>query len=182
MRRPVVVLALVGLAGCLLAALLVGLGTDRRGPQATASSRAVPGAAAPGSTARVGSRQAAAARVLHSWDARRSRAWAAGSPAALASLYLDGSAAGRADVALLRSYLARGYTVRGLRTQLLAVAVLAERPRRLRLRVTDRLAAAVAVGPEGGTRLPADAATTRELVLVRDLGRWRVASVSRAPR
>lgn len=62
--------------------------------------------------------------------------------------------------------------------QLLAVRVLQERPGRLRLRVTDRLTGAVAVGPPGRVRLPSDTASTRVVVLVRRGGGWQVAEVS----
>ncbi len=117
-------------------------------------------------------------QVLHRWDARRSRAYAAGSVAGLRALYVPGSAAGRADVRLLRAYAARGYRVRGLRMQVLAVTVLSRRPGRWRLRVTDRLARAVAVRDGARTVLPRDQASTRVVALVRGTdGRWRVAAV-----
>jgi hypothetical protein len=96
----------------------------------------------------------------------------------LADLYLPGSPAGRADVARLRSYLRRGWRVVDLRMQLLAVRVLRHRPRHWRLRVTDRLARAVAVSPSGQVRLPRDLADTWDICLVRgEDGDWRVASV-----
>ncbi|NUR06996.1 MAG: hypothetical protein HOQ45_08305, partial [Nocardioidaceae bacterium] len=116
------------------------------------------------------------------WDERRAAAWAQGSEAGLRSLYVAGSRAGAADVRLLRGYLARGYVVRGLRTQLLELLVLDRSSSRWRLRVTDRLAAAVAV--HGSTRLPLprDGPSTRDVVLVRAEGSWRVASVTPARR
>jgi hypothetical protein len=126
----------------------------------------------------------AAVRVLHHWDLRRSRAYARGSVPALRDLYVD--RAGVADVRLLRAYAARGFRVTGMRMQLLAVAVLAQAPRRWRLRVTDRLDGAVAVAAGRRTVLPCDRASTRVVQLVRGAdGRWRVASVrevSAAPR
>ncbi|MGH3372098.1 MAG: hypothetical protein ACRDPR_19100, partial [Nocardioidaceae bacterium] len=83
-------------------------------------------------------------------------------------------------VRLLRGYLARGLRVEGMRMQLLAVEVLARTPLRLRLRVTDRLADAVAVGAGGRMALPADRASTRVLELTRRSrsGRWLLVSVS----
>ena len=116
--------------------------------------------------------------VLHDWDRRRARAWATGDVRALADLYAPGSRAGRADVALLRSYLQRGLLVRGLRMQVFAVKVLRHRHRRWRLLVTDRLQRAVAFGAGTAVPLPRDRASTRVVSLVRaDDGRWRVAAV-----
>jgi hypothetical protein len=120
-----------------------------------------------------------AAAVLREWDAARAEAWAAGSVRSLRRLYVDG--AGARDVRLLRDYLRRGLSVHGLRVQVLALDVLRHRPGEWRLRVTDRLAAGAVVtaGHGSGTRrpLPRDQATTREVVLVRDAGAWRVAEV-----
>jgi len=125
-----------------------------------------------------------AVRLLHGWDLRRSRAYARASVPALRDLYVD--RAGVADVRLLRAYAARGYRVAGMRMQLLDVSVLAHAPQRWRLRVTDRLDGAVAVGEGRRTALPRDRASTRVVQLVRGAdGRWRAASVrelSAAPR
>ena len=117
--------------------------------------------------------------MLHAWDARRADAWAAGSPAMLRALYVSGSAAGEADVRLLRGYRARGLRVRGMRTQVLALHVLEQRPHRWRVEVSDRLAGAVVVGAGRRTTLPRDAASTRVVTLVQAPGgRWRVAAVT----
>ncbi len=122
---------------------------------------------------------AAALRVLHAWDARRADAWAAGSPVRLRALYVSGSAAGEADVRLLRRYRARGLRVTGMRTQVLALHVLEQRPHRRRVEVSDRLAGAVVVGAGRRTALPRDAASTRVVTLVQAPGgRWRVAAVT----
>ena len=121
---------------------------------------------------------APATAVLRSWDAARSRAFAAGDTDALRRLYVEGSPAGRSDVRLLRAYLRRGLRVEGMRMQVLALEVLDERGRRLRLRVTDRLAGAVAVGPGARWPLPRDRASTRDVELRRDpAGEWQVRSV-----
>ena len=126
-----------------------------------------------------------AAAVLHDWDVRRARAWAAADVAGLRGLYVAGSRAGRRDVAMLRAWTGRGVRVRDLTTQLLAVHVRSRTDQRLVLDVTDRLVGAVAVGGAVGgavrTRLPADAPSAREIVLVRDRGRWRVESVRPRP-
>jgi len=117
--------------------------------------------------------------VLHAWDARRSDAYAAGSVRALRDLYVAGSAAGRRDVQVLASYRARGYVVRGLRMQVLAVRVCDRATDRWRIEVTDRLTGGVAVRADERIPLPRDAASTRVLTLVRSPDeRWRVVSVS----
>lgn len=122
------------------------------------------------------SRSAGPVDVLHAWDRARAAAYADGSVAALRKLYAGRAGAG--DVRLLRSYLRRGYRIEGLRMQLLAVEVLAHEPARWRLRVTDRLAAGVAVGYGERVALPRDRASTRTVVLRRDRdGGWRVVRV-----
>lgn len=123
-----------------------------------------------------------AVRVLRDWDARRAAAWASGDPARLAVLYVPGSRTGRVDRAMLAAYADRGLRVTGLRMRLLAVEVLAADPGRLRLRVTDRLARAVARGPGTRVRLPRDRPTTRVVVLCRGPGGWRVVEVVPAQR
>jgi hypothetical protein len=117
--------------------------------------------------------------VLGEWDRARARAFAAGDVAALRSLYVAGSRAGTSDVRLLRDYLRRGLRVEQMRMQLLEVEVLDHSPDRLRVRVTDRLAGAVVVGPGLRRRLPRDRASTRVVELRRGAGeRWRVREVS----
>lgn len=135
-------------------------------------------AAAPSSHSEGTPARLPAAAVLHSWDRRRAEAWAAGDVQALADLYVHRSAAGQADVALLRSYLRRGFKVRGLRMQVFALRVLSHSRRRVRLRVTDRLERAVAVRAGSAVPLPGGRASTRVVALVRGVdGRWRVAAV-----
>ena len=115
-------------------------------------------------------------RVLREWDRARAAAYARGSVGRLRELYVG--AAGRSDVHLLRSYLGRGYRVEEMTTQLLAVEVLAHEPGSWLLRVTDRLAAAVAVRDDERVGLPRDRAGVHTVRLLRgDDGRWRVASV-----
>jgi hypothetical protein len=116
--------------------------------------------------------------VLHAWDERRAAAWAAGDVAGLRSLYTSGSAAGRADAAMLRAWRARDLRVEGLVVQLLSVRVLASADGRLRLLVTDRVADGTAVGAGVREELPNDRATTRVVVFRVVAGEWRVASVS----
>ncbi|NYD42204.1 hypothetical protein [Nocardioides panaciterrulae] len=133
-----------------------------------------------------------ATAALHAWDRRRARAWARGDVAGLRALYVAGSRAGAHDAAMLRAWVRRGLRVRGMETQLLRVRVRGHAADRLALMVTDRLTGAVAVGggrggaspsrggpgpPPAPMPLPVDAPSTRRVVLVRQAGAWRVASV-----
>jgi hypothetical protein len=115
--------------------------------------------------------------ILRTWDARRAHAWARGDPSLLRPLYTSGSAAGRHDRAMLRSWTARGLVVRGLRTQLFSVRALHHDASSWTLVVTDRLAGGVAVGDGIRRALPQDQASTRTVTLRRAGSAWRVASV-----
>jgi hypothetical protein len=115
--------------------------------------------------------------VLHVWDERRAAAWAAGDVAALRSLYTRRSVAGDHDAARLSRWLDRGLRVRRMQTQVLRAQVLEERPARLVLEVTDRIARAVATGRGRAMPLPADAPSRWRITLRRVQGEWRVAAV-----
>jgi hypothetical protein len=115
--------------------------------------------------------------VLADWDSRRSRAWAAGDVTALRGLYVEGSRSGRADVRMLTSYVGRGLTVRGLRTQVLALDVLDVSPDLVEVRVTDRVSGAEAVDGGAVIPLPDDRPSTRTVVLRRVSGEWLVDEV-----
>ena len=116
--------------------------------------------------------------VLHAWDRRRARAYAAGDARGLRDLYVSGSTAGVRDVRLLMQYAGRGFRVEEMRMQVLAVDVIVRRPDLLRLEVTDRLHDAVAARDGLRVTLPRDQASTREITLVRSGdGTWRVESV-----
>lgn len=121
--------------------------------------------------------EAEAAAVLAGWDAERSSAWAAGDVRRLRALYTPGSVAGERDVAMLRRWLDRGLTVQGLRTQVLDLREVSRAPDRWVLAVVDR----VVGGSVGGTRLPADRPSPRQVVLRWTGGRWLVASVGVSP-
>ena len=163
-RVPVVVV--VGVLGGLLA-----VGVVRAGEQQ------VPRESVPAASAPTGPSQLA---VLREWDRRRARAYAAGSPSMLRDLYVQGSTAGASDVRLLRDYRARGFRVVGMRMQVLSAAVLEESRDRVRVRVTDRLHDAVAVGNGRRITLPRDQATERVVTLTRGRdGRWVVVAVGR---
>lgn len=118
------------------------------------------------------------ARVaLQEWDQARARAWASADIAALRSLYVEESAAGAQDAAMLRTWRKRGLRVTGMQTQVLAVRIVEQAPDRLVMVVTDRLARAVATGRGQRSLLPADGATTRRVTLRWAGGVWRMASV-----
>jgi hypothetical protein len=103
--------------------------------------------------------------VLADWDERRARAWASGDVDGLRSLYVDGSRTGRADARMLASYVDRGLTVRGLRTQVLTLEVLDASHERVEVRVTDRVSGAAAMDGETAIPLPADRPSTRRVLL-----------------
>lgn len=140
-------------------------------------------AAGSGAAAGAGSRTAAGpagpARILAAWDERRALAWAEGDTAALRELYAVGSRTGAADLRLQRHYLRRGLTVQGMRTQVLALTVVRRSAGQLVLVVTDRVVGGQAVDGTARVPLPADRASTRRIVLVRQGGRsteaWLVA-------
>jgi hypothetical protein len=167
--------AAVALLGALAAALLlVGCrGLVGRPPEA-----------ATGPVVTADAARLPASDVLRRWDQARSQAFAEGDVVALRRLYVEGSDAGTSDARLLRAYLRKGLRVEGMRMQLLALEVLDQDPRRLRVLVTDRLTGAVAVGRDSRTRLPRDQATTRvvELRRARPGSVWQVSAVSSAPR
>lgn len=164
--------ALCGVVAACAVVLLDGRGGTPGGPEEVVDPvpPATTGRSDPGAARR-------AREVLRAWDAARAEAWTATDPRGLAALYAPGSVAGRRDVAMLRAWRERGARVTRLTTQVLRLQVLAERPRRLVLVVTDR----VALVRVGEVRLPEDRASTRRVVLVGGAGRWRVASVSDRP-
>lgn len=177
MSRPSILVPLV-----VVAALLVGgvwwVGRSARdvaprpvSPPSVASGTGTSAPAAP-------SASTPAVDVLHAWDRRRARAYRSADEAALRALYVGGSRAGAADVRLLRRYERRGYRVHGMRMQVLAVQVVSHTENRWRLRVTDRLVGAVAIGHDERVELPRDRASTRVVTLRRSTGSpWRMASV-----
>ena len=125
--------------------------------------------------------EAHAALLLGAWDRRRAAAWAVGDRDSLSALYVPGSRAGAADVAMLDGWTGRGLTVRHLTTQLLGVRVLARGPRRWVLRVRDRVTGGVAAGAALTEPLSSGSEMEREIVLHRRGGSWRVASVRPVP-
>lgn len=115
--------------------------------------------------------------VLHHWDARRAEAWAAGDEVALRSLYVRGSAAGDADVHLLRTYIERRVVVRRLVTQVFAVRVLHRDAGTIRLRVFDRVAGGEVEERGRTARLRSSPPATRDVELRLVTRSWRVAAV-----
>ncbi|HVK30149.1 MAG TPA: hypothetical protein VM575_17555 [Nocardioides sp.] len=168
---------LVGTAVVLLLALgLVVRAAVHHPPSGTTT--AAPATAVAPAAREIGVVQAVGSlAVLRDWDRARAAAWEAGDPAALRALYAPASAAGRADVAMLRRWSARGLRVEGMAMQVLAVELQLRTGRRLVLVVTDRLVGAVAVGPGGRrTDLPRDGASRRRLEFRRLGGDWLLAS------
>jgi hypothetical protein len=117
--------------------------------------------------------------VLHDWDERRARAWAASDARALRALYVSGSTAARSDVRLLRSYAARGFVVRRLVTQVFGVRVLRSAADLIVLRVLDRVAGGQVVDGDRVLALPSTRPVVRRIVLQRVGTTWKVARVTR---
>lgn len=116
--------------------------------------------------------------VLESLLARRASAYAEANAAALASVYLPGSAVLERDREILRDWHRRGLTVRGASVRLHSVHLVDHSPDRAVLRVVDRLAGAVAVATDGSTRaLPHDRPTRHRVLLVKTVQGWRISSV-----
>ncbi len=120
--------------------------------------------------------------VLADWDQRRADAWSSGDVGALRRLYVAGSATGRVDVRMLTDYVARGLTVDGLHTQVLALTVVEDSAARLRIRVTDRVVGGAvtgqaAAGQQTRQSLPRDRPTTRTLTLRQVQGEWLMVRV-----
>jgi len=166
-------------AGVVLAVVVVRVGD--RSPTFSGAGPAPVAARPEGDRTRSTERRAL--RVLHAWDDRRAGAYRSGSGPTLRSLYATGASAGDADVRLLRSYRLRGFTVAGMRTQVLSLEVLSSGRDRLRVRVDDRIVGAVAVRGAERLRLPRDTASTRVLTFARSgAGAWRVSAVRDARR
>lgn len=161
-----VVLVLIG-AGLAVWALL-----SHGRPAAPAPVRVPAAVVAPEAESVGMARAVSSLAVLRDWDRARADAWAAGDADALRRLYVRGSGAGRADVAMLRRWSGRGVRVEGMTMQVLAVELRARTARRVVLVVTDRLVGARA----GGVALPRDQATTRELVFRSVDGAWLLAA------
>lgn len=171
---PRLLLVVLVLAALTVVGVAVARGLDRAGPAHTAA----PTQAAPGPALLPADVEAV--EVLRAWDRRRAAAWARGDAAALRGLYVRRSAAGRHDVAMLRAWTGRGFRVRGMQMQLLSIVVRRHAGDRLVLRVTDRLARAVAVSRGVRVPLPRDEASSRSVTLWRAGGRWQVAAVRRS--
>lgn len=175
-RAALLALALAGACAVVAGvAWQVGGSSGSGGQSSPRGQPAVTAAAAGATAAPVRLVEGPAVAVLADWDRRRAAAYSAGDPVRLRGLYLPSSRAGAADVTVLRRYAARGLRVRRLRTQVLEAEVLGRRPGRLVLRVTERLAGAVAVGRGVRVRLPEDRASRHTVTLVRRAGRWVVA-------
>jgi hypothetical protein len=115
--------------------------------------------------------------ALGGLDVARAEALANGNLTDLRSVYTD-SAAAASDVRLLKRYAARGLRVVGAGMVRGECRVVTRSASRVELDVADRLAQAWAVAPTGeSTRLPRDETSRHRVILTRDDGRWRIASV-----
>jgi hypothetical protein len=117
--------------------------------------------------------------VLARIDARRDRAWRQGRPGRLATVFVPGSVALRADRAALRGYLRRGYDVGPTRLAYWRVRLVADRSDRVRLAMVDRLLSVQVTGPDGRRHaLPVDRPTRHVVTLVRTRpSGWRIATI-----
>lgn len=118
--------------------------------------------------------------VLDAWDRSRAQAWAEGDVAGLGRLYVAGSSAGRRDTRHLRAWTRRGWVVRGIGRQITSLSVEQVDGSRVRVRVTERLAGAVAhrrgAPPDDpGRQLPAGADRARVVEFRQVEGRWQLA-------
>src|SRR5690242_291368 len=126
-------------------------------------------------------REGSALAVLHRWDRRRARAWAAADAASLARLYVNGSRTGRRDVHDLTRWTARGLRVDGLHQQVAAFRVVQRRRGRIVVLVTDRTIGGIAVGGAWRTAVPTSAWVAHRVTLRRQGEVWRVVEATVQP-
>ncbi|GAB3252462.1 hypothetical protein GCM10027425_11000 [Alteromonas gracilis] len=119
--------------------------------------------------------------ALREWDAARSTCWAEADADCLRKLYAHASAAGEADVALLRRWSDRGLVIAEMRRQVLDVDVVESGERLQVLRVTDRLAGGTVRRGDRESDLPATVASTRLIVLERGPSGWVATDVRADP-
>ncbi len=117
--------------------------------------------------------------VLHEWDRDREAAYLAADPTKLAALYVSGSSAAAADLAIMDTYRERGLRVQRISQQFFSVQVLAVQPARIKLRTVERFAGGLVLGEGRCQQLAPTFPVRREVALVHDGNRWRVESVSR---
>ena len=121
------------------------------------------------------------AGTLAALDADRSRAFAAGDPGRLRTVYASGSPALQRDTAVLRRLIAAGLRAEGLRLAATDVAVAGRSAGQVRLAVTDVMPE-YRIVDDGGTvveRRPGRGTRSWTVVLARDGERWRVYDVVR---
>lgn len=119
-------------------------------------------------------------QVLRTLDRHRARAWDAGEPGRLRRVYVPDSPALRRDQRMLRAYVERGLTVRGVRTTYQRVRVHERGPRRVVLDVLDRLRGRPVARDTAGhqRRLPRDRPDRHLVELQKVDGRWRIATIT----
>jgi hypothetical protein len=167
-------------AGVIIAAIVTGIallrpGTYDSGHRWRAAVPSVRGTGEP-STARHAARRWE--HELRRLDRLRGRAWRRGDPGGLRPVYVPGSPALVLDRRHLRSYLDRGFSVRGVRVRILTLGVIDDGPTRVRLDIVDRLSHVVATDSTGRRRgLPHDRPHRHMIELRRVRGHWRIAAI-----
>jgi len=115
--------------------------------------------------------------IVGGLDVARAQALADVNVRDLEQVYVSKRTASR-DRQVLERYAARGYRIVGAGMIRESCRVVDRSPGRVELQVTERLAPSWVVSEAGeARRLPRDGSTARRVVLARDGGRWRIASV-----
>lgn len=139
--------------------------------------------AAPSEEVRERRATVAALGLLRRWDGDRARAWTRGEPSLLRPLYTATSRAGRRDVALLEQYAERGWSVRGVRPQVVAAEALTRTSDRVEVRVVERYPDVAVDGvarsePDDGSGPDGSEPHVRVVALVRSPTGWKVERVA----
>lgn len=127
--------------------------------------------------ARAGSTAPSWASVLQGLDGQRGEAFAQGRVDLLDKVYLPGSAALRADHAVLADLIRHGTTAEGLRHEVRTASVVSVSDGRVELDVRERLAAYGLRSARGEQRQPRGAEVRHRVVLRRTAQGWRLAEV-----
>lgn len=115
--------------------------------------------------------------IVQRLESARARAVASADMTTLRDVYVAGSPALAADLALVRRLVAWHQHATGFTMSALRVAVLASTPAEATLRVTDQVSAYTLAGGRGVQHQPATSPRTLTMVLRRVDGSWRIAVV-----
>lgn len=124
------------------------------------------------------------AATLAGLDHARAEAFAAAEPRLLDGVYVHGSAAQRADAAMITDYDRRGGRVEDAELRILSCRVVEESGSRVRLDVVDRLDSDATVQWRDGSTssLPDDQPSRRVVTLAHTAEGWRIAGTRVTPR